>query len=68
MQGEVNTCKQQVIQLNDLVMEADDIVKVTKEPDIIETGSVQEKEKDIMHLLEIVERDKILIKVPKSPT
>ena len=60
----------QVKQLNDLVSEADEIVKVSNPDAIILTlnlfqksNHMQDKEREVVQLSELVDRDRMLIKV-----
>ena len=54
----------QVKQLNDLVSEADEIVKVLKMPQIWQKSDyMQDKEREVVQLSELVDRDRMLIKV-----
>ena len=59
----------QVKQLNDLVSEADEIVKVSN-PDatiltlnLFQKSDMQDKEREVVQLSELVDRDRMLIKV-----
>ena len=75
MQEELDMSRLQVKQLNDLVSEADEIVKVSKLPSIdqnekklivkifLNTIYSQDKEREVVQLTESIDRDRMLIKV-----
>ena len=63
-QEELDMSRLQVKQLNDLVSEADEIVKVLKMPQIWQKSDhMQDKEREVVQLSELVDRDRMLIKV-----